>query len=475
MAVPWRRIAVPAAALGVFVPAALGVQALLPSSDAPGKSTAADVSPSASAPLDAPLDSADSDAAVAEAPANTPAADGGSAPVRLASYDVQNHRAVLKASKAESVRTGDVVASAPNGHAPSGALFKVAKVVKSTKGQVEVTTAPATISELLGNQEVDRRTLLTARQLRVKTLSPGVTAKVTGADTPQAPATSGQPTPSHSAAPAGGGATKESPTPSGPPHDGVKQLATLRLGLDVPLPKGVEATDRSPARLAGEVDFSPELTFQYQRRSAHDVLPERAAVGIGGSYTYGWSVHSKVPGTADTGTVAIPLAAVTGQHTFWVGPVPVVVSAEVTFSYRFTADGRIVLDAEQRTTGSFTIGAQYSRTQGWQPLHEAHQRTEGGAPRIDGAATATARVGTQARVFLYGAAGVGGDLSVYLRGGAGATDGKPAWALYAGYDLKTELMLQLRIFGIQIVDLRTTPFALHDERKLFGQGKLAAS
>ena len=36
-------------------------------------------------------------------------------------------------------------------------------------------------------------------------------------------------------------------------------------------------------------------------------------------------------------------------------------------------------------------------------------------------------------------------------------------------------MLQLKIFGIQLVDLRTTPFALHDERKLFGRGKLPAA
>ncbi|WP_254885398.1 hypothetical protein [Streptomyces sp. NA02950] len=48
-----------------------------------------------------------------------------------------------------------------------------------------------------------------------------------------------------------------------------------------------------------------------------------------------------------------------------------------------------------------------------------------------------------AQVFLYDTAGVGGDLSVHLTGrAAAATRGRaPAWALSAGYDLGTELML----------------------------------
>lgn len=136
-----------------------------------------------------------------------------------------------------------------------------------------------------------------------------------------------------------------------------------------------------------------------------------------------------------------------------------------------------MLDADQRTSGSFAVGAKYDRGNGWQPLHEADQQTKGTTPRVEGAASATARIGARAQVFLYDTAGVGGELSVHLTGRAAAATGggAPAWALSAGYDLKTELMLQLKIFGIQLVDLRTTPFALHDERKLFGRGKLPAA
>ncbi|MEU8995995.1 hypothetical protein AB0952_13530 [Streptomyces caniferus] len=498
MAVSWRRIAVPAAAVGVLVPAALGTHALLSHSEEPGTSAAGirATGPTApgAVPDDARASGPEGTAAVAR-PSDAPTRSGNSVSVQLSSYDAQRKQAELKPSAGKTVRTGDVIAAAPNRHAPSGALFKVGKVTGSRDGKVRVTTAPATLSELLGDQKVDQRAALQPGEVSVRPLSSGVTVQkpaagtAPGSDGPATPSgspgatPSGSPSPSASASsgvrtqlvPSG---TRPAPTSSGSTlsPDARKALTTLRLGVNVPLPKGVEATGKSPAKLAGEVTFRPELIFQYEKRGGLNLLPQRAAIGLGGSYAYGWQVHGKVRGTADTGQVAVPLAAVTGRHVFWVGPVPVVVSTEVTFTYRFTAGGRIVLDADQRTSGSFAVGAKYDRQAGWQPLHEAHQQTKGTAPRVEGAATATARVGAHAQVFLYDTAGVGGDLSVHLTGRAAARNGSaPAWALSAGYDLKTELMLQLKIFGIQIADLRTTPFALHDERKLFGRGKLPAA
>ncbi|WP_329171543.1 hypothetical protein OG754_07775 [Streptomyces decoyicus] len=506
MAVSWRRIAVPAAAVGVLVPAALGTHALLSGPDAPRTSAAGIPATGPTAPGAVPDDaraSGPEGAAAVARPSDAPTRSGNSVSVQLSSYDAHRKQAELKPSAGKTVRTGDVIAAAPNRHAPSGALFKVGKVTGSRDGKVRVTTAPATLSELLGDQKVDQRTALRPGEISVRPLSSGVTVQKPAAGTGSAgggPATpSGDPAPpsgspdataSGSPSPSSSGssgvrtqlvpaAPRPAPTSSGSAlsPDARKALTTLRLGLNVPLPKGVEATGKSPARLSGDVMFRPELIFQYEKRGGLNLLPQRAAVGLGGSYAYGWQVHGKVRGTADTGQVAVPIAAVTGRHVFWVGPVPVVVSTEVTFTYRFTAGGRIVLDADQRTSGSFAVGAKYDRGNGWQPLHEADQQTKGTTPRVEGAASATARIGARAQVFLYDTAGVGGELSVHLTGRAAAATGggAPAWALSAGYDLKTELMLQLKIFGIQLVDLRTTPFALHDERKLFGRGKLPAA
>ncbi len=477
MATSWRRIALPAAVLGILVPVGFGAQALLSSSDDSGSAAAADSGPSASAPAFAGADTADAGAAVTE-PSARSAPRTHSVAVRLASYDPRGRRAVLKTSKSQSVRAGDVIASAPSRLAPSGALFKVAKVTHAAEGHVTVTTAPATVAELLGDRTADARAALTAAELRVKPLADGVkTLRTPAAVTPSA-----HPTPQFRSSPAAPG----SPAPTIPaghasltpglPRDAASRITTLRLGVNVPLPAGVEATPTAPARLAGEIEFSPELIFAYEKRGGLNVLPQRAAVGLGGSYAYDWHVHGKVTRMADTGEVTKPLASVTGQHTFWIGPVPVVVNAEVLFFYRFTADGRITLDTEQHTTGSFDVGARYDREHGWQGVREARQQTSGGTPRIEGAATATARVGTRATVFLYDTAGVTGELSVYLKGRAAAVAGqRPAWELDAGYDLGTRLELQLRIFGISLVDLKTAPFTLHDQRRLLGQGTLPAA
>ncbi|MGW1894694.1 hypothetical protein ACWCP6_31290 [Streptomyces sp. NPDC002004] len=505
MARPWRRIVVPAAALGVIVPAGFAAQALLSSNDSSDDAaSAAKPRATATAPSFAGGDS-DAGSAVVASPSAEPQARKASSAVRLTSYDTSRHRAVVNSSAGGHVRAGDVVAAAPSRHAPSGALFKVSKVIGSSGTGTEVATAPATIEELLGARSVHEQAPVSADDLRVRVLSPGVTPE-TGAQATTGPGQTGpsagtaSPTPvptgqqqsppsapSASASASGRGDVPASrslaavtgrvpvkPT-QGLPRSAATKLATLRLGLNVPLPAGVEATDKSAAKLAGKISFSPELIFEYEKRGGLNILPEHAAVGIGGSYSYDWDVHGKVRKAVDSGEVVTPLAAVTGQHTFWVGPVPVVVNAEVVFSYRLTADGRIVLDAEQHTTGSFALGARYDRAEGWKPVREAHQTTHGGRPQVAGAATATASVGAGAKVYLYDTVGVGGDLSVYLKGrAAAASKGAPAWALSAGYDLKTELMLQLKIFGIRIIDLSTTPFTLHGERKLFGQGTLPA-
>ncbi|MER7156308.1 hypothetical protein ABT366_36465, partial [Streptomyces lydicus] len=79
MAVSWRRIAVPAAALGVLVPAALGTHALLSDSGDAGPSTAG-ARPSGSAGPEAVPDDAaapgSEGAAVVAKPSNAPATPG---------------------------------------------------------------------------------------------------------------------------------------------------------------------------------------------------------------------------------------------------------------------------------------------------------------------------------------------------------------------------------------------------------------
>ncbi|MFF3747696.1 hypothetical protein [Streptomyces kronopolitis] len=546
MAIPWRRIAVPIVAVAVLVPAGLGAQALLsPDSTGDGENPGAPIA------YVAPVAKSGSTAGKSNASAKpTPALA-----VSLSSYQPQLHQAVLKTSGTVPIKAGDVIASPPTSSAPSGALFKVKEVTSSRDDLVTVTTAPATIVELLGSSSVDKKTGLTPDEIDVKPLSTGVTAqKLEGiapspaasngaTHTPSAPPAklpttpseassnpsawapppinephaarnqstptplppSGSPSqrsntsPAHdpgesrsdpsvfpsesrtrpSAAPAEPSKPSTQPShapvasPSESPLPPGKKLTTLKLSLNVPLPPSIEATDEAPPQLSGGVQFSPELFFQYKKRGGLNLLPQQAMVGLGGSYAYNWNIHGKVNKSADTGDIVKPLAVVNGRHTFWIGPIPIVVNANVNFSYRFSADGHISLDAQQKTTGAFAVGARYTRQSGWKPLRQSQQETTGEAPKVSGTASATARVGADVAVSLYDAAGVSSQNSVYLKGQAAADRGKLSWALYAGYDMKTSLKLQLKIFGIEVVNYKSSFPELHGERKIFGQDGLA--
>lgn len=49
-----------------------------------------------------------------------------------------------------------------------------------------------------------------------------------------------------------------------------------------------------------------------------------------------------------------------------------------------------------------------------------------------------------------------------------------AWALWAGFDLKTALLLRLWIFGIDLIHVGLPVVTAHDERVIATQGKLPA-
>jgi hypothetical protein len=237
----------------------------------------------------------------------------------------------------------------------------------------------------------------------------------------------------------------------------------LLLTLDIPLAgvAGITGTARGGPKLSGWVGLTPELIFSYGGR--------RAEIGVGGKYTYGWQVHAALAGIADTGERALrlPFAEVHLSQTFWIGPVPVVLSVDLTYFYRLTAQGSLSIDTEQTTTGEFAVGAAYDSRTGWGPLNRNRATTSGDAqPIVTGRGDLRATVGADLAVFLYDAAGVTGRLAPYVRAAVDASLERLRWGVYAGFDLTATLTLQLKIFGITILkaDLPVPP--VHAEWKV---------
>jgi hypothetical protein len=245
----------------------------------------------------------------------------------------------------------------------------------------------------------------------------------------------------------------------------------LLLTLDIPLGgvNGIKGTGKGGPKLAGWVGLTPKLVFSYGRKKVDGAKPFQAEIGVGGKYTYGWQVHAAMAGLADTGEQAIrlPFAEVHLHQTFWIGPVPIVLSADLTYFYRLTASGDLSIDSEQTTTGEFAVGAAYDSRTGWGPLNRNTADTRGDTvPTVTGRGDMRATIGADLSVFLYDAAGVTGRLAPYVRAAVDAGFSPIRWGVYAGFDLTAALTLQLKIFGITILKANLPIPPVHAEWKV---------
>lgn len=180
-------------------------------------------------------------------------------------------------------------------------------------------------------------------------------------------------------------------------------------------------------------------------------------------------VHAALNGKIDTGRRPLhaPFAEVHVHTTLLVFGFPIVVHADLTYFYQVTASGQVSVDAEQKTTGDVSLGAEYREGTGWSRLPVATAVTTPGKHLVvTGSATATATIGAQLTVALYGTVGASLEWAPYLRVDVGALIPKIGWAIYAGYDLHTALSIQLQILGIPIVGYTADLPPLHGEWKL---------
>lgn len=429
-----RHLLVPLLVTGIAVP----LSAIPAAAAGPGP---ADRNPPALTAADGP---ADKDAVtVVRGGADGPATAVPVGDTRLTGYDEAGGHAVLSAGKAANggasaaqLRPGDVIASPATPVAPHGALVKVVATRTAADGSVAVDTAPADLVDALGDAKADLRTPLTAADLKVKPLTKG------------GKATAGQ---------AGG--------------------QGIRLDVDVPMPDGVKPTQGNSSALSASMELHPEMLFSYERAHWYGYAPSKAEIGMAADYGAGVKLHAEGSASYDTGhkPLHIPAAEVDVDKTVWLGPVPIVLNLKVDYFYDVSADGKITVDAEQRTDGRLEVGARYDADKGWSALTSPEPTTQGTPARIQGAATAKAGIGSHARLGLYGSVGVEADAMPYLKATAtGFAEGTPPkdvktdWGLYAGLELNGSFFARLRIFGVKVIDHSWAFPELRYERKLAG-------
>ncbi|MER5783915.1 hypothetical protein ABT104_19695 [Streptomyces mobaraensis] len=352
------------------------------------------------------------------------------------------------AAPAKTVAVGDVFASAPTPGAPNGVLAKVTKVVGTTDKGLEVRTAPATLPALLGDAKANGTVAVDPSAVQVKPLVPGV--KVSWA--------------------------KRGNLHFGP--QGAKlPLGNLRVDVSAAVATAKGAPASAKASVDGFVQLAPEVDFSYDGRGTDGRAPGTASLALAGDWSAQWALKGQAAASTEGKPLRLPFAKLHAAPVVQVGPVPVVVNADLTCYLQVDADGKISVDVKQEVKGDFRVGGSYSRAKGWAPVSKSAMKGSPVRATVAAGGRVRAALGAEASVGLYGTVGVTGDLSPYLRAEGEVTakassDGKKSlngkWGAFGGVDLNGALQLQLKIFGTPVFERKLPLPGLHREWKLAG-------
>ncbi|MEV7723497.1 hypothetical protein AB0P15_02035 [Streptomyces sp. NPDC087917] len=381
--------------------------------------------------------------------------------LRLASYDKAAGRAVISGAPSgptgppdrspapgssdapdEPVAVGDVIASAPAPGAPDGLLASVAEVVGRTDRGTEVKTVPTTLASALKDDRAEGKVPVDPSAVTVEPLMKGVTVSW-----------------------AKSGDVRFGPNGARLP------LGNLRLDVNAAVDTAEGAPASAGASVSGFVQLAPEVEFSYDGGRGGASGPHSGFLGMSGDWSSQWELKGRA--AASTGAPRrIPFAKLHSSPVIQVGPVPVVVTLDLTCYVQVEADGRVTLDVRQDVKGDFRVGGGYASGRGWTPVSTSTVRSSPVKAEVTAAGRVKAALGAEASVGLYGAVGVTADFAPYLRGetGAGATastDGKAtataSWALHGGFDLSGRLQLGLSLFGTPAIEHRVPLGTLHRE------------
>ncbi|MEV6575949.1 hypothetical protein [Streptomyces sp. NPDC051577] len=386
----------------------------------------------AAAPVDSPTPTA-----VARAGAGDAKGAPKASSLKVASYDRNTGRAVLSGSPRtvrpspgsspapdKPVAVGDVIAGVPTPGAPDGLLAKVTEVGAKTPLGTEVKTAPTTLSSVLDDDRADGKVPVDPASITVEPLMKGVTFS-----------------------------WAKSPGVRFGPEGAKLPPGTLRLDVNAPVDTAPGAPVPAGASVSGFVQLAPAVEFSYDGSGGSG--PRSAFLGMSGDWSSRWSLSGHA--AASTGAPRrIPFATLHGAPVIQVGPVPVVVTLDLTYYIQVEADGRVTLDVRQDVKGDFRVGGGYAAGKGWSPVSASHVRSTPVKAEVTADGRVKGALGAEAAVGLYGAVGVSADFAPYLRAEAeakasastgGKAAGSGAWALFGGFDLSGQLQLKLSLFG----------------------------
>ncbi|MFF2149642.1 hypothetical protein, partial [Kitasatospora sp. NPDC058190] len=358
----------------------------------------------------------------AAGPVATPSASASASATPSATPSASAAATATATAAAAAVQPGQLIASPPTAAAPQGALVAVTGVNPGAGNTLNLTTRPATLSELLGGTEADGQIPVDVHGIKITPLVKDLKATI-GADL--------------------GGVQADA-------------SGTLEVNVKapVPLPEGA-SLDAS-----GSLQLHPAVHFAYH--GAQATSPRTASIGFDLGAHAQWKVTGDVARNTGAAPIRVPFAKLQASPVLTVAGLPVVVNLGLTCYLEVSADGQVHLETEQDATGTWAVRADYTGGKGWTSATNADTKVSPVHVRLNGKASVRAALGAEVSLGLYDTVGVeatvapylsakaDGSLAVDLPGNGPQVQG--SWALVGGIDLNGALTAHLKIFGTPIIE-----------------------
>lgn len=231
----------------------------------------------------------------------------------------------------------------------------------------------------------------------------------------------------------------------------VAQQGDAPFGLD--MSEVLVSVEEAQVRVDGEVDAAAELIFDLRIDKSQPLKPKtwvrrfEAAAALDEEIDLTLSAEGTIDRSAEKELKTINIASIE----FLIGPVPVVIAADLTFFLQF--DGTLSAEMTTRITqsASLEVGGLYRRSDGWRGINETHSSFTHDVPTFEASAEARVAAGSRVAVGLYGEQGAAGTITgrAFLDAEA-QTRGFPLWCVYGGLNASYGYQVSVPVIDVQL-------------------------
>lgn len=311
----------------------------------------------------------------------------------------------------QSLKPGDVIVGGVSAQTPDGFLRRVAQVKQQGDGVV-VVTQPARLEDA-----VEQGSLSVSRPLKPSDVRTGFTRP---------------------------GVALASLAPMGISDEWVVTLAdTVLVDLD-----GDPGTTNDQVRADGKIAFKPLLDFELQIRW---FKVQRIALVAGATESVDLQVYGNVQ-LLDTHKEVEVAYFPLQPLTFFIGPVPVVLTPMLNVVVGLDGSARVSFAAGVTQQASLSAGLRYENNR-WVPVANFSNSFKYTPPQVTGNLRVEAYGGIRLAVLIYGVGGPWGSLNAYYGLDVDAQRAQP-WKLYGG--LRCQIGVRFEALGYRVMDYEAT-------------------